>query len=242
MSERMQGGTAEPSTLFAGVTGVPARHTLRSEVESLHWLQATAAPGEAVRIILSLRNVGDGSPVTLDLVEMSGRRLWRGEGAIAAGRFQVDVPIPADLPAGCTSLVARAALPRHDLDAATLIAIAAPTILEGLSWSKPSARHGDTVRLTGQVRDSTQLDAVVGVQVYRQGRDGADEPAGAPFAAAIDRGHLFADWIVPGEDVLDHRAGDLAIYFRVTTSDGRQSAPSPSLIVEPGGGTAAPYV
>jgi hypothetical protein len=75
-------------------------------------------------------------------------------------------------------------------------------------------------------------DSAAGVQVYRAGPDGADEPVGSPFAAAIDRGRLDVEWVVPDQDVLAPRVADTALYFRLVTGDEPESAPSPLLYVE----------
>jgi hypothetical protein len=226
------GPARDESTFFVGATDVATRHVLQSSIESMRWAAPKSTPGRTVRVIATTRYVGDGAPAVLDVSELTGRRVLHAEGEVAGNRFQVDVAIPIDLPPSCTGLLARLTLPRHNLEASSVLGIEAPVVFHRLAWSSSTARHGATVRLMAETRTEPTPVSEVVVQVYRVGREGADEPVRGPVAAAIQGGRLDMAWTIPTEEDLGPRETGTTLCFRLIDADGVASPPSPPLQVE----------
>ena len=173
-----------------GQTDQKKKIELPSSIQQVLWTKRMTAAGGKVGLDIYTHFVGNGSDLTIELSDHSGKKLGSYKEKICGNHFWAHIRIPEDAK---DALYAKAKLSKHGLEMKSNPLVILPAIeISNVKWDKEEARRGDILKMSADVKgapDGTKAE----IEIWEYDTDEAHDLI-TKFPALVKNAKIKAEW------------------------------------------------
>jgi hypothetical protein len=209
---------------YQGQTDREKKIELSSSVEQVLWTKKIAPAGGIVGLDIYTHFVGNGSDLTIELSDQSGKKFGVYKEKICGNHFWAQIRIPENAK---DALYAKAKLQKHNLEMkSSALIILPPVEISNAKWDKNEARRGDILKLTADVKgaqDGTEGE----IEIWEHDSDGAHDFI-TEFPVIVKANKVEAEWEfqyyddtddIPTEEETEKGYNPPEYFFRVRVAE-----------------------